>query len=49
MAKSYMTSLNEKVKVIEAKEKEKLSAQEIMMQFKCGKMQVCNSLEQRIK
>jgi hypothetical protein len=33
-------SLNEKVKVIEAKEKDKHSVREIMMRFKCGKTQV---------
>jgi hypothetical protein len=41
MAKSYVAlSPNEKVKVIEAKEKDELSVREIMMRFKCGKTQV---------
>jgi hypothetical protein len=41
MAKSYVALLrNEKIKVIEAKEKDKLSVWEIMMRFKCGKTQV---------
>jgi hypothetical protein len=39
MAKSYVAlSLDEKVKVFEAKEKDKLSVWEIMTKFKCGKM-----------
>jgi transposase len=41
--------LNEEVKVIEAKEKGKLSVQEIMMRFKCGKTQVYNTLKQKNK
>jgi hypothetical protein len=50
MAKSYVAlSLNEKVKVIEAKGKDKLLVQEIMMRFKCGKMQVFNMLKQKDK
>jgi predicted DNA-binding protein YlxM (UPF0122 family) len=50
MAKSYVAlSLNEKVKVIEAKEKDKLSVREIMMRFKCGKTQVYNTLKQKEK
>ena len=50
MAKSYVAlSLNEKVKVIEAKEKDKLSVREIMMQFKCGKTQIYNMLKQKDK
>jgi predicted DNA-binding protein YlxM (UPF0122 family) len=50
MVKSYMAvSLNEKVKVIEAKEKDKLSVREIMMQFKCGKRQIYNTLKQKDK
>jgi hypothetical protein len=50
MAKSYVAlSINEKVKVIEAKEKDKLSVRETMMQFKCGKMQVYNTLQQKDK
>jgi hypothetical protein len=44
-----MASLNEKVKVIEAKEKYKLSVWKIMMQFKCGKTQVYNTLKQKDK
>jgi hypothetical protein len=40
-------SLNEKV--IEAKEKDKLSVWEVMMWFKCGKTQVCNQLKQKDK
>jgi hypothetical protein len=49
MAKSYVAlSLNEKVKVIEAEEKNKLSLREVMMQFKCGKTQMYNALK-RIK
>jgi hypothetical protein len=48
MAKSYVVlSLNEKVKVIEAKETDKLSVREIMMRFKCGKTQVYNTLKQK--
>jgi hypothetical protein len=48
MAKSYSAlSLSEKVKVIEAKEKDKLPVQEIMMLFQCGKMQVYNTLKQK--
>jgi hypothetical protein len=42
-------SLNKKVKVIQAKEKDKLSVQEIIMQFNCGKTQVCNTLKQKDK
>jgi hypothetical protein len=42
-------SQNEKVKVIEAKEKDKLSVREIMMWFKCGKTQVYNTLKQKDK
>jgi predicted DNA-binding protein YlxM (UPF0122 family) len=50
MAKSYVAlSLNEKVKVIEAKEKDKLSVREIMKRFKCGKTQVYNTLKQKDK
>jgi hypothetical protein len=50
MANSYVAlSLNEKVKVTEAKEKYKLSVQEIMMRFKCGKTQVYNTLKQKDK
>jgi hypothetical protein len=45
MAKLYVPSLNEKVKAIEAKEKDKLSVREIMMRFKCGKTQVYNTLK----
>jgi hypothetical protein len=41
--------LNEKVKVTEAKEKDKLSEWEIMMQFKRGKTQVYNTLKQKNK
>jgi hypothetical protein len=41
MAKSYVVLLlDKKVKVIEAKEKDKLSVRVIKMQFKCGKTQV---------
>jgi hypothetical protein len=49
MAKSYVAPLNKKVKVTEAKEKDKLSVQEIMMWFKCGKMQVYNTFKQKDK
>jgi hypothetical protein len=42
-------SINEKVKVNNTKEKDKLSVQEIMMQFKCGKMQAYNTLKQEDK
>jgi predicted DNA-binding protein YlxM (UPF0122 family) len=50
MAKSYVALLlNEKVKVIEVKEEDKLSVREMMMQFKCGKMQVYNTLKQKDK
>jgi hypothetical protein len=41
--------LTEKVKVIEAKEKDKLSVWEIMMRFKYCKMQVYNTLKQEDK
>jgi hypothetical protein len=41
--------LNEKVKVIGAKEKDKLLVRKIMMQFKCGKMQVYNAFKQKDK
>jgi hypothetical protein len=44
-----MVSLNEKAKVIEAKGKEKLSVRDTMMQFKCGKTQVYNTLKQKNK
>jgi hypothetical protein len=37
MAKSYMASINEKIKATEGKEKDKLSVREIMMWFKCCK------------
>jgi hypothetical protein len=49
MAKLYVASLNEKVKVIETKDKDKLSVREIMMWFKCGKTQVHNTLKQKDK
>jgi hypothetical protein len=50
VAKLYVASSpNETVKVNEAKEKDKLSVQEIMMQFKCGKTQVYNTLKQKDK
>jgi hypothetical protein len=50
VAISYVAlSLNEKVKVTEAKEKDKLSVREIMMRFKCGKTQVFNTLKQKDK
>jgi hypothetical protein len=50
MAKSYVElSLYEKVKVIEAKGKDKLLVWEIMMWFECGKTQVYNTLEQEDK
>jgi predicted DNA-binding protein YlxM (UPF0122 family) len=42
-------SLNEKVKVIEVKEKDKLSVREIMMWFKRGKTQVYDTLKQNDK
>jgi hypothetical protein len=42
-------SLNEKVKVTGAAEKDKLSVREIVMSFKCGKTQVCNTLQQKDK
>jgi hypothetical protein len=38
-------ALNENVKVIEAKEKDELSVQEIIMWFKCVKTQVYNILQ----
>jgi hypothetical protein len=41
MTKSYVASLNEKVKVVKVKE--------IMMRFKCGQTQVCNTLKQKDK
>jgi hypothetical protein len=49
MAKSYVASLNEKVKVVEAKEKDKLSVWEMLMRFKCDKTQVYNTLKQKDK
>jgi predicted DNA-binding protein YlxM (UPF0122 family) len=50
MAKSYVALLlNEKVKVIEVKEMDKLSVWEITMRFKCGKTQVYNTLKQKDK
>jgi hypothetical protein len=49
MAKSYMTfSLNKKVEVTEAKEKDKLLVCELIMWFKCGKTQVYDTLNKRI-
>jgi hypothetical protein len=42
-------SLNEKVKVTEAKGKNKLSVREMMMRIKCGKTQVYNTLKQKDK
>jgi hypothetical protein len=42
-------SLNEKVKVTETKELDKLSVLEIIMQFKCDKTQVYNTLKQKDK
>jgi hypothetical protein len=42
-------SLNKKVKVIEAKEKDKLLVREIIMRFKCGKTQLYNTLKQKDK
>jgi transposase len=50
MAKSCVAlSLNEKVRVIEAKDKDKLSVREIMKRFKCGRTQVYNVLKQKNK
>jgi hypothetical protein len=50
MAKLYVALwLNEKVKVIEAKETDKLLVREIMMRFKCGKSQEYNTLKQKNK
>jgi hypothetical protein len=50
MAKQYaVLSLHEKVKVIEVKEKDKLSVREIMMRFKCDKTQIYNTLRQKDK
>jgi hypothetical protein len=49
MAKSYMTSINEKVKAIEAEENDKLSVQEIMMWFKCGKKHKQTHLNKRVQ
>jgi hypothetical protein len=50
MAKSYVAlALNEKVKVIEPKGKDKLSVWEIMMWFKCVKMQEYNTRKQKDK
>jgi hypothetical protein len=50
MSKPYVAlSLNKKVKVNEAKEKDKLSVQEIMMRLKCGKTQVYKTLKQKDK
>jgi hypothetical protein len=45
MSKSYVTSLNEKVKVIVAKGKDKFSVWEIIMHYKCVKTQVYNTLK----
>jgi hypothetical protein len=42
-------SLNKKVKAIEAKENDKISVWEIMMQIKCDKTQVYNTPEQKDK
>jgi transposase len=44
-----VASLNEIVKVIEAKEKDKLSEREIMARFKCGRTQVYNTIKQKDK
>jgi hypothetical protein len=50
MAKLYVAlSINEKVKVIETKEKDKLSVREIMMWFKCGKTHAHNTLKLKDK
>jgi hypothetical protein len=47
MTKLYVAlSLNEKVKIIEAKENDKLSVREIMMLLQCGKY---NTLKQKDK
>ncbi|XP_068081809.1 uncharacterized protein [Anabrus simplex] len=44
LAKKYKSlKLNEKVKVIEASDKEKLSVREIMSRFRCGKTQLGNT------
>jgi hypothetical protein len=42
-------SLNDKVKVIEAKEKDKLSVWKMMKLFRCGETQVYNTLKQEDK
>jgi centromere protein B len=44
-----MASLNEKVKVIEAKERIKVLVQEIIMRLKCGRTQVYNTLKRKDK
>jgi hypothetical protein len=50
MATLYVVFLlNKKVKVTEAKEKEKLSAWEIMKRCKCGKRKYITNLDKRIK
>ena len=43
------SSLNEKIKVIEASEKNKLSVREIMLRFKCGKTQIYETLKNKDK
>jgi hypothetical protein len=47
MAKLYVALPNEKIKAIEATEKDKLLVREIMMQFKCGKMQVYGKIKRK--
>jgi hypothetical protein len=49
MAESYVESPNGKVKAIEATEKDKLSVWEIMIRFKCGKMQVYGQMKRKAK
>ena len=43
----YHLSLSEKVKVIEAKEKNKPLVREIMLKFKCGKTQIYETLKHK--
>lgn len=48
--KKYVSlTLNEKMKVIEASEKDKLTVREIMLRFKCGKTQIYDTLKNKDK
>jgi len=48
-SKNKCLTLNEKIKLIESSEKDKLTVKQICELFKCGKSQVYNILKQKMK